>query len=193
GAARGALVDERAQPRHVDELGVLDALAEGARRGDDGILEAETACGLDLEVDAVLGQRLAPRRREVRVGEALSVDRDGGRGRLAFGLARRCLDDRGAVERRELDAVTLVLALARDLEALLSRGAFLALTLLDPPRSSPRHQAISASADAAMPTVAGSPASKRTSPSANTGPSRQTRALPCAVTMTHARHTPIAH
>src|SRR5207245_2120022 len=52
-------------------------------------------------------------------------------------------------------------------------------------RAAPGHQDTS-------PTVAGSPSANATSPSGNTGPSRQTRAFPCEVTTTHARRTPIA-
>src|SRR4029077_14934334 len=79
----------------------------------------------------------------------------------------------------------LVLGHAELLEGLLDRPADVDRSLDLLARPAPRHQAES-------PTVAGSPSAKRISPSGNTGPSRHTRALPLAVTTTHARHTPIA-
>src|SRR2546425_791697 len=49
-----ALVHERAEPRHVDELRVLDALAERPRCGEHRVLEPEPARGFDGEIDPVL-------------------------------------------------------------------------------------------------------------------------------------------
>src|SRR6185295_14922270 len=100
-------------------------------------------------------------------------------------LTDRGFRDRRAIEVHELDEILFLLALCGGLERLLERLAHVDRPLDVFPRTAPWHQW--------TPTVAGSPASKATSPSANTGPSRQTRALPSAVTTTQARHTPIAH
>src|SRR5207253_11385211 len=126
-------------------------------------------------------RRLAMR----RVESVLQLDREVGGLAVRVGLAGGRFGDRRAVELGELDQVLFLLPLGRLFERLFDRAAHVDRTLDLASRSPPRHQAIT-------PTVAGSPSSNATSPRGNTGPSRHTRALPWAVTTTHARQTPIA-
>ena len=181
---RRPLVHNRPEPRHRDELGVFDALAEGSRGGEHWISQAQAARGFDGEIDAILGQRRAvrcgagPRRTSRRSGSGTRLrerrvepEREVGRRAIRIGLAGACLGRRRAVEVHQVREVLVLLAGGGLLERLLDRPAHVDRPLHPLARWAPCHQAIT-------PTVAGSPSANAMSPRPNTGPSRQTRALP---------------
>ena len=130
GPRRGALVHDRAEARDVDELRVLDALAERSRRGEHGVLEPETARGLDREIDPVLRQCLGWRVRDGThvgdhgAGEALAqLVGDLRWQALGVKVTGRGLGDGRTIEIHQLHEILFLLALRRDLERFLQRPA----------------------------------------------------------------------
>ena len=141
-----ALVHDRAESTDVDELGVLDALAERSGCGEHRVLEPETAGGLDREIDPVLRQRLGRRVRDRphfgdhRTGQAFA-QLVGDLRRQPFGvrLAGGGLRDRRPIEIDELHQVLFLLALGRVFERFLQRTAHVDRPLDLFLRPTPRH------------------------------------------------------